>query len=177
MALFILVEAALFSLLLSSYFYLLADAPAWPPPGIAKPDLLLPGIGTVLLLGSSVPMVWATKAASRGRFGEVEVAMVISIVLAVAFLAIQGWSLAHADFSARDNAYGSVFFTVELTHAAHLVLGLLLVSMALIRVFLRHFTAERHLAIETSAMYWHFVDVVWIFVFLSLHISPYVFAP
>jgi heme/copper-type cytochrome/quinol oxidase subunit 3 len=177
MALFILTEAILFSLLLASYFYLLSSAAVWPPAGTDKPDLLLPGIDTAILLLSSVPMFWATYAIGHGQRRNLSLALILSGILAVAFLIIQGFSLVDSGISATANAYGSIFLTVELTHAAHLVVALLFLSYALIRNQLGHFDADHHLGIETTAMYWHFVDIVWIFVFLSLHIAPYVFAP
>lgn len=177
MALFILAEAVLFSLMLASYFYLMSDAPAWPPDGIAKPDLLLPGIDTVILLGSSIPMFWATASIARGNRQQTSIALAVAAVMAIIFLAIQAYTLLNAEFSGRDSAYGSLYYTIELTHAAHLVVALLLLAMALIRNLLGHFDRDHRLGIETTAMYWHFVDIVWIFVFLSLHISPYVFAP
>lgn len=177
MAFFILTEAALFALLLASYFYIMTNAPAWPPSGIPKPDLLLPGIDTIILLSSSIPMFWATRAISRGETSNLSLALALAFALAVVFLIIQGYSLANSDFTPRTNAYGSLFFTIESVHAAHLVVGLLLVAFALIRNGYGHFDADHRLAIENTAMYWHFVDAVWIFVFLSLHISPYLFTP
>jgi heme/copper-type cytochrome/quinol oxidase subunit 3 len=177
MALFILTEAILFSLLLASYFYLLSSSAVWPPAGTSKPDLLLPGIDTAILLGSSIPMFWATYAIGHGQRRNLSIALALSGILAIIFLAIQAYSLMDSGISATENAYGSIFLTVELTHAAHLVVALLLLSYALVRNQAGHFTQEHHLGVETTAMYWHFVDVVWIFVFLSLHIAPYVFAP
>lgn len=177
MAMFILVEAILFSLLLASYFYYLSSAAVWPPTGTDKPDLLLPGIDTAILLLSSVPMFWATYSIGHGQRRNLTYALLLSGGLAIAFLIIQGDSLVASGISARTNSYGSIFLTIELTHAAHLVVALLLLSYTLIRNQLGHFDKDHHLGVETTAMYWHFVDAVWIFVFLSLHIAPYVFAP
>lgn len=177
MAMFIVAEAVLFALLLASYFYLLTASTVWPPSGIEKPDLILPGIDTAILLSSSIPMFWATSAIRKGKIQQVSWALGLSFGLGFAFLIIQGYSLAQEPFTPRTNAYGSAFHSIESVHAAHLIVGMVLVSITLIRNGSGHFTPTRHLAVENTGMYWHFVDAVWIFVFLSLHVSPYVFAP
>lgn len=172
MVVLIVTEATLFAALLSSYFYLRSGASQWPPAGIAKPEFLLAGPGTAILLSSSVTMIWAEMAIRRGNQRSLRLGMAISFVLGLIFLAIQGTEYARADFSPRTDAYGSLFFTITGIHGLHVAIGLCMLAIIQLRAWLGHFTAERHLAVQNVSLYWHFVDAVWIFVFASLYISP-----
>lgn len=172
MVVLIATEATLFAALLSSYFYLRSGTDAWPPPGIAKPELSLAGPGTVVLLSSSVTMVWAEVSIRRGRQGALRGGMAVTSVLGLIFLAIQGTEYARSEFTPRTNAYGSLFFVITGIHGLHVAIGLCMLGVVQLRAWLGHFDAERHLAVQNVSLYWHFVDAVWIFVFASLYISP-----
>lgn len=173
MVLFILTEGMLFSLLITSYFYLRSVSVSWPPGDIEMPALLLPSIGTIILLGSSLPMFYATHAIARNNRRGLIAGMGVSFVLGAVFLVLQAYELSELGFSHSTNAYGSVFITLTGFHAAHLVVGMLMLAFIIVRSFLGHFTDENKLAPENVALYWHFVDAIWIAVFLTLHISPH----
>ncbi len=170
---FISTEATFFVMLIAAYFYLAGEASSWPPDGIAKPELPLPIVNTVILLASSGPMFYATRQLRRGHMRGVIGGLLSSAVLGAVFIAIQAYELDHLEFSARSNAYGSAFITLTGFHLAHLVVGIALVLYAVLRTMAGHFDAEHRLGIENTALYWHFVDVVWIAVFLTVHISPW----
>ncbi len=173
MMLLILTEAVLFSSFIASYFYVEAMAPAWPLGGIEPPDLKLPIPMTVILLGSSAPMFLAETGIAAGKQGRLRLGLALSFALGATFLALQGVEYGSKPFGLRTNAYGSLFFGITGFHGLHVLVGLLLNAYMQVRAWRGHFTAERYLAIETTALYWHFVDVVWIAIFLSLYISPH----
>jgi heme/copper-type cytochrome/quinol oxidase subunit 3 len=100
------------------------------------------------------------------------VCIAISIVLALGFLAIQGYEYSQASFSWRTDAYGSLFFTILSLHALHVIGAILIVGWLEVRSFAGHFNREHHVAVQTGSLYWHFVDLVWLGIFLVLYISP-----
>ena len=164
-------EASLFAYLLFSYFYLGSIARgAWPPPGPPELRLALPN--TFVLLASSGTMWWAESGVRRGSQGRLRVGLLITIVLGVAFLAVQMIEYHHSHFGPRTDAYGSLFYTITGFHGAHVAVGLLMLLVVMVRAWLGHFAPGRHLAITNTAWYWHFVDVVWLAVFTSLYLSP-----
>ena len=175
MVMLIITEATLFVYLLASYFYLRAEAPAWPPGGIDRPDLLVPSLNSVILLSSSVPMWWADSGIRSGSQPRLMLGLAASFGLGALFLLIQGFEYARLGFAPQFNAYGSAFFTITAFHGGHVLAGLVMMALMQVRTWLGHFDARRHLAIETTALYWHFVDGVWIFIFATLYLSPYLF--
>ncbi len=170
---FLTTEATFFVLLIAAYFYLAGESSSWPPAGISKPELAVPVVNTLILLASSLPMYFATRRLKQGRQRDAIVAMLASAVLGGLFIAIQAYELDHLEFSARTNAYGSVFITLTGFHLAHLMVGIALVLFAVLRTLAGHFDATHRLGFENTALYWHFVDAVWIAVFLTLHVSPW----
>jgi heme/copper-type cytochrome/quinol oxidase subunit 3 len=167
-------EATLFVLLIFSYFYLRWSSPAWPPAGVALPRFGLIVPATVLLLGSSLPIVWAEHGIRRGRVGVLRLGLLIAWVMAAIFIAMELWEWTHLGLRPGDNIYASLFFTITGLHLAHVSAALLMGAYLQLRAALGHFSARRFLAVENVALYWHFVDVVWIVVFLTVYVSPYV---
>jgi cytochrome c oxidase subunit III len=175
MLLFILTEAALFGTFIVSYFFLRFQAsPTWPPAGIDRPDLFLPSIMTVVLLSSSVPMHVADVGIRRGRRRRLRVGLLASFVLGAAFLGMQGveYSQALAGFGPGTHAYGSLFFMITGFHGSHVAVGLLLNMWVQVRAAQGLYGPERHATVRNVALYWHFVDVVWIAIFASLYLGP-----
>ena len=175
MVLLILTEASLFACLLFSYFYLRTTVPAWPPVGIDKPNLTLPLPMTALLLLSSAAYWWGERGVRRGNVGHLELGLAASFLLGAGFLALQAVEYSHKTFSPQTNVYGSLFFTITGLHGSHVLAGLLMNTVVQVRTWLGHFTARRHAAVANVGLYWHFVDVVWLFVLTSLYLSPHVF--
>jgi heme/copper-type cytochrome/quinol oxidase subunit 3 len=173
MVLMIATEATLFACLLSSYFYLRASAASWPLGDIHRPELQLPAIMTMVLLSSSVPVYWAESGIRQGNRWRLRIGLLLGFGLGALFLGLQAYEYAHKDFTLQTNAYGSLFFTITGFHGLHVFVGLLMSLFVQVRAWLGHFTQRRRLAVENFALYWHFVDAVWLFILGSLYISPY----
>jgi heme/copper-type cytochrome/quinol oxidase subunit 3 len=163
-------EASLFAVLLFSYFFIGAHSSVWPPGG--PPRLTLTGINTVLLLSSSITMWWATSGVEAGQMGRLRAGLGLTLVLGIVFACVQRIEWAHLPFSPETHSYGSLFYTITGFHGAHVIVGLLMIAVVLLRAMLGHFSAQRHLAVRLTAIYWHFVDIVWLFVFTTLYLTP-----
>jgi Heme/copper-type cytochrome/quinol oxidase, subunit 3 len=170
MVFLILTEASLFAFLLFSYFYLDAQNTTWPPGG--PPEITLAMVNTIILVVSSVPVRLGVKSIQRGRRAMLNFWLVVTLLLGIAFLIIEAIEWGQKPFSPRTNAYASMFFTITGFHYAHVAVGLLMLVVVLLRNVAGHFHAHRHLAVENTALYWHFVGAVWIFVFLTFYITP-----
>lgn len=168
----IVTEAALFGYLLFTYFYLAAQTELhWPPDGL--PILLLPSVNTAILLASS-GCVWASERCLRHRQRLWSVAaMALAFCLGVCFIGIQlhEWQIQPNGMTA--NLYGSLYFTITGFHMLHVLVGLIILLMLLLWIALGYFDDRHYAAIAIGGLYWHFVDVVWLFVFTTLYITPY----
>ncbi len=173
MLIFILSEATLFGSLLSAYFYLRFNNSQWPLGGIDPPELLLPAIMTVILLASSGFMIFAESGIRDGDQSRLRLGMGIAWLLSAAFLLLQAYEYSHETFSPLTNAYGSAFFTITGLHGTHVFVALLIGLFTMARAWLGHFDEHRYVAVQNTVLYWHFVDVVWLFVFASLYLYPH----
>jgi heme/copper-type cytochrome/quinol oxidase subunit 3 len=164
-------ESALFAYLLFSYFYTASMARGgWPPGGPPELTLTLPN--TFVLLASSATMWWAESGIKEGNARRLSLGLFVTLLLGTAFLAVQGVEYSRTPFTPRTDAHGSLFYVITGFHGAHVLVGLLMIGVALARALRGHFRRDRHLAVTTTAWYWHFVDLVWLAVFTSLYLSP-----
>jgi heme/copper-type cytochrome/quinol oxidase subunit 3 len=166
-------EAILFASLLASYFYIRVNSPVWPPNGIDRPELLLPAINTIILVSSSFFMHWAQSGIRQGNQQRLRAGLAGGFVLGLIFLGIQLYEYSQSKFAPSANVYASLFFAITGLHGLHVFAGLLMNAYVQVRAGLGHFNATHYGAVENAALYWHFVDAVWIFVFVSLYISPH----
>jgi cytochrome c oxidase subunit 3 len=170
-------EATLFAALIATYFYLrFRYGPTWPPDGIHEPELVLPWVMTVILLSSSAPVHWADAAIREGRQRAARLGLALGFLLGAVFLALTWgveWPAALHEFTPRTNAYGSLYFTITGFHGMHLVVGLLFSLWVQLRMWAGALDERRHNPVVLFTMYWHFVDVVWIFVFATVYLSPH----
>lgn len=173
MLLFIATEATLFGSLLSAYFYIASGSASWPPDGIAKPEIPLALINTIILICSSIPIFWADRGIRKGNGRQLRIGFALTFILGVIFLGIQAYEYTELEFTITTNAYGSLFYTITGFHFLHVTLGVLMNLYIQLRAWLGHFSAKHRLAVQNVAIYWHFVDVAWIFIFLSLYVSPH----
>jgi cytochrome c oxidase subunit I+III len=163
-------EGAFFAYLLFSYFYLASmSTNPWPT---TSPRIWLPLVNTLILVSSSVAMVGAEQGIRHDRPTRLRVGLALAIVLGVIFLALQGVEYGREKLSPTHDAYGSLFYTITGFHGAHVFAGLVMLSVVLVRALRGHFAVGRHEAVSNVAIYWHFVDVVWLAVFTSLYITP-----
>jgi heme/copper-type cytochrome/quinol oxidase subunit 3 len=173
MILIIINEAILFASLLASYFYLRFNSPLWPPQGIQRPELVLSSINTAILLGSSFVMQWGLSGIRKDNSGRLRLGLAIAFVMGAVFLGIQIYEYTQLEFSPQEVAYASLFWTITGIHATHVLVALLMNAYIQVRANLGQFDGARHQGVENVTLYWHFVDVVWVFIFTSLFLSPY----
>ncbi|HEX2241036.1 MAG TPA: heme-copper oxidase subunit III [Actinomycetota bacterium] len=169
-------EATLFAALIATYFFLrFRTSGDWPPGDIAAPELTLPLVMSAILLSSSIPVHIADAGIKRGDQRRLRWGLAAGFVLGATFLAITlgiEWPDELKEFTPRTNVYGSLYFTITGFHAAHVIVGLLLSAWTQVRAWHGAFDAERHVTVQNFAMYWHFVDVVWVAVFSTIYLSP-----
>jgi heme/copper-type cytochrome/quinol oxidase subunit 3 len=164
-------EASFFAYLLFSYFYLASQSlNPWPAEG---PGFWLPLVNTLILLSSSVAVAWGERASRTGRTGRTRWGLGIALALGVVFLLLQGVEYSRESASAAHDAYGSLFYTITGFHGAHVFVGLIMLAVVLVRALRGHFATGRAEAVRNAALYWHFVDAVWLAVFTSLYVTPH----
>jgi len=176
--LFIGSEAFFFGALFTTYFFLRGRLPEWEPVFGEKPrwnvdpvfGIGLPTINTIELLVSSVTMQLAVNAIKRGDRKGLRTWLIPTLILGVLFLVGQGYEYTKLGFLPRDGIFAGVFFTLTGFHGAHVTGGVIFNSIVFFRTLKGHFSAQRHLAVEAASIYWHFVDVVWIGLFITIYI-------
>jgi cytochrome c oxidase subunit 3 len=143
----------------------------WPPKGIETFDPWhLPLLNTLILLTSGTTVTWAHHALLHDDRQGVKWGLILTIALGATFTCVQAYEYAHATFSFGKNVYGSTFFMATGFHGAHVIIGTLFLIVCLIRVYAGHFKPKQHLGFEFAAWYWHFVDVVWLFLFACIYV-------
>jgi heme/copper-type cytochrome/quinol oxidase subunit 3 len=174
MVMFVTTEATVFAALLGSYFYIRFQSGQWPPPGIEDPKLTKVVIMTALLLPSSVPVMWAERGIRKGQRWRLRAGLTITLVLGLGFLAMQAWEYSEdlKKHTLTTDAYSSLFYTITGFHGFHVAVGLLMVGWLLAASLRGSFGYRRHERVRLTAIYWHFVDLVWVAIFLSLYLSP-----
>ena len=173
MVMLIATEATIFLILLASYFFLRATANEWPLGGIELPKLELALPFSFVLWGSSIPIFWAEAAIRKGRVAQLKVALFVSFLMGVAFVAYSLYDFHDLHYGWQDNAYGSIYYVIVGLHLTHVVVGLAMSLVVQLKAWTGRITRDRHVTVEVFSLYWHFVDVVWLFVFPSLFLSPH----
>ena len=142
----------------------------WPPPGIEViPAFDLPLTMTLILLLSGCTVTWSHHALLEGKKQEALVALGGTVLLGVLFLSFQAYEYGHAHFGFTEGIYPSTFFMATGFHGFHVLIGTIFLSVCWFRMRSGHLTAESHFGFEAAAWYWHFVDVVWLFLFVSIY--------
>ncbi len=153
---------------------------SWPPEGVTLFEPFhLPFLNTLILLTSGTTVTWAHHALQHGRRGEAKLGLFLTVALGFLFTCVQAYEYAHAEFSFGGNTYGAAFFMATGFHGAHVIIGTIFLAVCLLRLMAGQFTPEKHFGFEAAAWYWHFVDVVWLFLFAFVYVVPYFhsFAP
>lgn len=165
MLLFIVSEVMLFAAFFAAYFFLRGASATWPPQhSLERPELGLVGVNTALLVASSVTLQLA-HAGGRGWRRWLSV----TAALGLAFLVIQGVEFSRNAFSMADGVFGSTFYTLTSFHGLHVAIGLLLLGSMLLRAR-RGFVTPASAAFAATSYYWHFVDLVWVFLFATVYV-------
>lgn len=143
---------------------------SWPPLGIQTFDPTgVPLLNTIVLLSSGIRVTWAHHALIAGNHQAAFNGLILTIILGVYFTALQALEYYEASFSIADGAYGSTFFVATGFHGLHVIVGSLFLIVCALRIYKGHFSAAHHFGFEAAAWYWHFVDVVWLFLYITIY--------
>ncbi len=175
MALFIVSEVMFFVAWFWAYFNASLFPPeviggVWPPAGIDAFDPFgIPFLNTLILLTSGVTVTWSHHEIREGNRERAIFALWLTIVLGISFTSLQAYEYVHAPFAFTSGIYGSTFFMATGFHGFHVIVGTCFLTVCLWRLYRGHFTPDHHFGFEAAAWYWHFVDVVWLFLFSCIY--------
>lgn len=142
----------------------------WPPAFIVTLDpWQIPLLNTIILLSSGASVTWAHHSIVLGSKDQAIQALLVTVGLAVIFTGLQAYEYVTAPFSISDSVYGASFYMATGFHGFHVFIGTCFLTVCLFRVYFNHFTREHHFGFEAAAWYWHFVDVVWLFLFITIY--------
>ena len=172
MKLFIATEAFLFVLLFFAYFYLAEGGWRWLAE--TPPRLHLAVAMTAVLIVSSISLFWGERLIKVRAYGSARLALLITILLGVGFLVLSFFEYREhlQELTPQTNVYGSIFYTITSFHLAHLALGLLMLIYVMILPRLEPTDWSPHRPFHNAAMYWHFVDFVWLWIIFFLYVAP-----
>ncbi len=175
MALFIASEVMFFSAFFwafftSSLYPSAAIGGVWPPQTVKVFDPWeLPFVNTLILLLSGVTVTWAHHSLLENNRRDLIRGLVITVLLGITFTCCQAFEYSHAGFGFKDGIYSSTFFMATGFHGFHVIVGTIFLAVCLFRSIKGDFTPEQHVGFEAAAWYWHFVDVVWLFLFMCVY--------
>ena len=141
----------------------------WPPPPFHRP-VFVAGVNTLILLSSSATVHWATTSIKRGNRAGLQAGLLLTFLLGLTFLVTQIIEYHRIGFNTSDQAFAATFFGLTGLHACHVFIGLMILLAMTIRSFRGHFSPEHHHGIEIGGIYWHFVDVMWIVVYVTVYV-------
>nr|QBC73164.1 cytochrome c oxidase subunit III [Calliotropis micraulax] len=175
MVLFIASEVCFFFAFFWAYFHSsLAPTPelgsCWPPIGVTPLNpFQVPLLNTAVLLASGVTVTWAHHSLMEGEHQNACQGLAMTVILGVYFTALQAGEYYETSFSMADGVYGSTFFVATGFHGLHVIIGTTFLAVCLLRTMTNHFSTEHHFGFEAAAWYWHFVDMVWLFLYVSIY--------
>jgi cytochrome c oxidase subunit III len=171
--LFIVSEVMLFGSFFASYFFLrvVVNPTAWPAHPFEFP-VTIALTNTCILISSSFTVHYALEAIRKGNRQGMKLGLVLTWLLGLTFLFVQINEYVHLGFSARTESFGTIFYSLTGLHGAHVFIGLTLLTAATIRAFRGHYgkEPEKHMGVEIPGIYWHFVDIMWIIVFVTVYV-------
>ena len=142
----------------------------WPPRGVNPLNpFSLPTTNTLLLLGSGATITWAHHSMVNNNRKDTIFSLFLTLFLGTAFTVLQGLEYHWSSFTISEGIYGSTFFIATGFHGLHVIMGTIFISVTYFRVIDFQFSSKHHFGFEASAWYWHFVDVVWLFLFISIY--------
>jgi cytochrome c oxidase subunit 3 len=143
----------------------------WPPKGVEVIDpFAFPLLNTLILLCSGTTVTWAHHSLIHGDREGFKKGLWLTIILGAIFSCIQAYEYAHAPFAFKGLNYGAAFYMATGFHGFHVLVGTIFLIVCLIRAYKGHFTPKQHFGFEAAAWYWHFVDVVWLFLFVVVYV-------
>ena len=183
--LFLLSESAIFGAFFGHFGYTLyhagEDNPLnpvrhiWPPVGTPHIHLIIPALGLMMLLLSSATCEFAHKALLVNQRGLAKTWLIVTLVLGWAFMGLQGYEWAYLisydNFTLSTNIFGTQFYLITGFHGFHVITGILFLFLVYTRMEMGSLTPSRHFSMTAASWYWHFVDVIWLFVFLGVYVG------
>nr|ARH55119.1 cytochrome c oxidase subunit 3 [Orthocis pygmaeus] len=142
----------------------------WPPVGISTFNpTMIPLLNTLILLTSGLTVTWAHHSLMENNYKQTNTSLMITVILGLYFTMLQAYEYAESNFNISDSTYGSSFFMSTGFHGIHVIIGTIFLTVCLYRQNLNHFSKNHHFGFEAAAWYWHFVDVVWLFLYISIY--------
>nr|QFG40078.1 cytochrome c oxidase subunit III [Munidopsis lauensis] len=142
----------------------------WPPKGVNPFNpFQIPLLNTIILLSSGATVTWAHHAIMETKHNQATQSLLITVLLGLYFTALQAFEYIEASFTIADSVFGSTFFVATGFHGLHVIIGTSFLFVCLYRLFIFHFSPKHHFGFEAAAWYWHFVDVVWLFLYIFIY--------
>nr|AML25921.1 cytochrome c oxidase subunit III [Staphylinidae sp. BMNH 1274217] len=142
----------------------------WPPVGIETFNpMQIPLLNTLILLTSGLTVTWAHHSMMENDFNQTTQGLTLTVILGIYFSILQGYEYMEASFTISDAVYGSSFYMATGFHGIHVIIGTTFLLVCLLRHLNNHFSSIHHFGFEAAAWYWHFVDVVWLFLYISIY--------
>ncbi|NES84283.1 MAG: heme-copper oxidase subunit III [Moorea sp. SIO2B7] len=168
---FLIAESMIFLGLFAAFLTYSFVMPVWPPEGTPELELWLPGINTVILISSSFVMHKGQSAIKNNDVSGLKIWFAITALMGATFLGGQLYEYAHTGFGLTTNLFTSSFYALTGFHGLHVTIGLLLILAVLWRSRKPdHYSSKSHFGVEAAELYWHFVDVVWIILFILVYL-------
>jgi len=141
----------------------------WPPAGFHRPAFVAL-VNTLILVTSSFTMHWADTSVKKGNRAGLQAGLFLTLCLGLTFLLTQVIEYHRLGFNTGDSSFAATFFGLTGLHGAHVFVGLTILAVMTVRAFRGHFSPEQHHGIEIGGIYWHFVDVMWIVVYVTVYL-------
>nr|YP_010381597.1 cytochrome c oxidase subunit III [Neosymplana vittatum]UDL71972.1 cytochrome c oxidase subunit 3 [Neosymplana vittatum] len=175
MILFIMSEVMFFSSFFWGFFHSSLSPSIeigmnWPPKSINSFNPLeIPLLNTIILLSSGATITWMHHSILNNKMKQSIKSMMITILLGIYFTILQKWEYSQSEFTISDSVYGSTFFISTGFHGIHVIIGTMFLVIMLFRMKSMHFSFNHHVGLEAAIWYWHFVDIVWLFLYISIY--------
>nr|VFU78882.1 cytochrome c oxydase subunit 3 [Proasellus spelaeus] len=142
----------------------------WPPIGVEPLNpFQVPLLNTIILLSSGITVTWTHHSVLHNKFSQALESLFFTIILGLYFTRIQAMEYIEASFSIADSVYGATFFVATGFHGLHVIIGATFLLICWLRLKFFHFSSSHHFGFEAAAWYWHFVDVVWLFLYTFIY--------
>nr|AHN85831.1 cytochrome c oxidase subunit III [Chilo auricilius] len=142
----------------------------WPPMSIMTFNpYQIPLLNTIILITSGITITWSHHAIMTNNYSQTNQSLFLTIMLGIYFTILQGYEYLEAPFTIADSIYGSTFFMATGFHGLHVIIGTTFLLICFIRNLNNHFSKNHHFGFEAAIWYWHFVDVVWLFLYISIY--------
>nr|QXG19544.1 cytochrome c oxidase subunit III [Drosophila subobscura] len=175
MILFILSEVLFFVSFFWAFFHsslspAIEIGASWPPMGIISFNpFQIPLLNTAILLASGITVTWAHHSLMESNHSQTTQGLFFTVLLGVYFTILQAYEYIEAPFTITDSVYGSTFYMATGFHGVHVLIGTTFLLVCLLRHLNNHFSKNHHFGFEAAAWYWHFVDVVWLFLYITIY--------